>query len=209
MPASSVSFNEWLPGSLAGAGVGGSSGSSSGRKPGFASAVRSVQCAMAPVREHAQTAAACAGVPNSVTQSGKDTCCPNLTIRERVQGCLGCLALGFVISFLSVVSWWTGNTATFAVLYTVGNIVSLCGSGFLFGPRRQLRNMGRAGRRWATGIYLLMMVVTLTLAFIHAFPLFIILSVFLQWCALVWYIASYIPFGQKIITKVLGKVTEF
>ena len=26
----------------------------------------------------------------------------------------------------------------------------------------------------------------------------------LQWCALVWYIASYIPYGQKIITKVLG-----
>ena len=26
-----------------------------------------------------------------------------------------------------------------------------------------------------------------------------------QWCALVWYIASYIPFGQKIITKILGR----
>jgi len=118
MPASSVSFNEWLPGSLAGAGVGGSSGSSSGRKPGFASAVRSVQCAMAPVREHAQTAAACAGVPNSVTQSGKDTCCPNLTIRERVQGCLGCLALGFVISFLSVVSWWSECYAPLSLHWT-------------------------------------------------------------------------------------------
>ena len=73
---------------------------------------------MAPVREGAQTAAACAGVPNSVTQSGKDTCCPNLTIRERVQGCLGCLALGFVISFLSVVSWWSERSAPLSLHWT-------------------------------------------------------------------------------------------
>ena len=30
-----------------------------------------------------------------------------------------------------------------------------------------------------------------------------------QWCALIWYIASYIPYGQKIITKILGRIADF
>lgn len=34
-------------------------------------------------------------------------------------------------------------------------------------------------------------------------------TVFCQWCALIWYMASYIPYGQKMITKVLGKAIDF
>lgn len=30
-----------------------------------------------------------------------------------------------------------------------------------------------------------------------------------EWCALVWYVASYIPYGQKMIKMVVGKATEF
>ena len=45
--------------------------------------------------------------------------------------------------------------------HAIGNVVSLCGSGFLLGPKRQLRNMTRAKRRWAAAVYLLTMVITL------------------------------------------------
>ena len=44
--------------------------------------------------------------------------------------------------------------------YTIGNIVSLSGSCFLFGPRRQARQMFEAKRAYATAIYLAMMVRT-------------------------------------------------
>ena len=49
-------------------------------------------------------------------------------------------------------------------MYTLGNITSLCSSGFLFGPRRQLRVMRKAKRRIAVGVYLGLMVLTLTVA---------------------------------------------
>ena len=102
-----------------------------------------------------------------------------------------------------------GNITGFAVLYTMGNCVSLAGSSFLLGPKRQFRNMTRARRRVATGIYFSMMLLTLALAFAGADSLLILICVFCQWCALVWYIASYIPFGQKLIKKFFSKVTDF
>ena len=34
-----------------------------------------------------------------------------------------------------------GRPATFAIIYSVGNIVSLCGTTFLVGPLRQLKNI--------------------------------------------------------------------
>ena len=37
----------------------------------------------------------------------------------------------------------------------------------------------------------------------------VLLCLICQWCALVWYVASYIPFGQKIIKSILGAMTEF
>ncbi len=30
-----------------------------------------------------------------------------------------------------------------------------------------------------------------------------------QWCAALWYVASYIPYGQKMITSVLGRAVNF
>jgi hypothetical protein len=58
-------------------------------------------------------------------------------------------------------------------------------------------------------MYLIMMVLTLTLAFNGAPVLLLLASIFLQWCALIWYIASYIPFGQRIISKCLRRTVDF
>jgi hypothetical protein len=41
----------------------------------------------------------------------KDSCCPNLTFKQRVQGCLGCAAAGMGFSFLGFTLWWTGHIA--------------------------------------------------------------------------------------------------
>ena len=141
-----MAMREWLPPSLAG----------STKKPGFAQQIRiNMDNAIAPVRDNAQSSAAAAGF-----MPPADTCCPNLSFQERVYGCLGCMGLGFVISFLGFLSWWSachsaqsrmlqpslcdgslmhalspalragGKTAQFAVLYTVGNLVSIAGSGY-------------------------------------------------------------------------------
>jgi len=144
-----------------------------------------------------------AGIP------GSDSCCPDLTLQQRIMGCLSCLAIGFAISFVGFLAWWTGHIASFGILYTTGNIVSICGTGFLIGPRRQVRNMFAAKRVYATAIYFTMMILTLAAAFIGVHKLLVLIFCALQWCAAVWYVASYIPFGQKMITKFFSTVTAF
>jgi len=199
-------MREWLPRSLSGS----TEPASQPRGLSDISVVSSVRNAIAPARENAANAAAMAGLPTSQAHdSAFAACCPKLTFRERVYGCLGCFGLGFIISFLGFISFWTGNMAAFATMYTIGNIVSIIGSGFLLGPKRQWRNMSRAKRRWAVLVYLSLMIVTLAVAFTHGPPPVILVCIFAQWCALIWYIASYIPFGQKMITKVLSKTTQF
>ena len=63
------------------------------------------------------------------TDSAFYACCPKLTFKQRVYGCVGCFLFGVLFSLMGMLSWWGGNTAAFAVMYTCGNIVSLCGSG--------------------------------------------------------------------------------
>lgn len=146
---------------------------------------------------------AAAGMP------GADSVCPNLTFRQRLYGCAGCLVAGIVLSFMGALLWWTGHVAGFAVLYTIGNIVSICGTGFLIGPKRQVRNMCKGSRQYATLLYFSMMLLTLVAAFMGWNPLAILIFCICQWCAMVWYIASYIPYGQKMITKCLGSLVSF
>ncbi len=154
---------------------------------------------------------------NNITQAARtamglqsaDTCCPKLSFQDRVHGTLACFVIGLVLSMLGTMMWWTGKTRTFAFLYTTGNIVSICGTGFLIGPRRQIRNMCAAKRWIATSIYVTMMVLTVTLAFLGAHKLLVLGSVFVQWAAMVWYIASYIPFGQRMISRMFKSVTDF
>ena len=64
----------------------------------------------------------------------------------------------------------------FGTFYTFGNIVALCSTMFLMGPKRQLRNMTRANRRMATGVYIVAMIVTLSLAFTGAPGIVVIIS---------------------------------
>ena len=53
----------------------------------------------------------------------------------------------------------------FAVLYTIGNIIALFSTAFLFGPMRQVKNMFHSKRALATVIYLVTLGGTLAVAF--------------------------------------------
>jgi hypothetical protein len=135
---------------------------------------------------------------------GADSCCPNLSVKDRVKGCVMCFAIGVGTALIGWLSFWAGHITTYAVFYTLGNIIALCGTCFLFGPRRQARQMWQPSRRYASMIYLSLMVFTLGLAFSGFGKIVVLLCCLLQWAAAVWYVASYIPFGQKIIAKLCG-----
>ena len=94
---------------------------------------------------------------------------PSLTMRQRVSGFVMCFAAGIVCGFLATMSFCASRarrrstrapltpahaetitlardagggakkSRQFAVLYTLGNLLSLSSSMFLVGPRRQLR----------------------------------------------------------------------
>ncbi|KAL3659180.1 hypothetical protein V7S43_015758 [Phytophthora oleae] len=154
-------------------------------------------------------AATKAEAPASSDADSLTSTCPSLTKKQRMIGFVSCFVLGYLVSFGSTFALIAGsdNGAKFGVTYSLGNIISLCGSGFLVGPKQQVKLMFKPVRRIATIIYLLMIVVVLTVAV--AAPqlgLVVLLLVIIQCGAAVWYSASYIPYGRKILTSIVQKL---
>ncbi|KAJ2965097.1 hypothetical protein NQZ79_g94 [Umbelopsis isabellina] len=80
-----------------------------------------------------------------------------------------------------------GNTSAFAVIYSIGNIVSLFSMTFVVGIPKQLKTMFAPVRFWATVVYIALLALTLAMSlWLHNFILSIIL-VIIQFGALVWY----------------------
>ena len=189
---------EWLPASL---------GGEPKPKP---TALQSIQVMAGNARNRVQDTAHNVGLPVSpATDSACYACCPNLTFKQRVYGTLGCFAIGMAIGWMSWLSWMSNDIPSWAVLYSLGNVVSFCSSGFMFGPKRQLRNITKAYRRITVGVYFSSILLCLIGGFMQWNALLLMVLVCVQSCALIWYIASYIPFGQKMITKILGGLVDF
>jgi hypothetical protein len=131
-----------------------------------------------------------------------------LSRKQRIIGFAACFILGWFLSILSLFSIGTIviNPTKFAVLYTVGNLISLMGTLFLFGPLRQIKSMFAPIRVGATIVFLAAMGTTLGLAFgIHPPPVIgIVIVMIIQLCAAIWYTASYFPYGREILMKAIG-----
>ncbi|KAE8229601.1 hypothetical protein CF326_g5426, partial [Tilletia indica] len=56
-----------------------------------------------------------------------------MTRQQRLMGFVGCLIGGFVVSLLGTLLLITGSLASFAILYSIGILISLVGTGFLIG----------------------------------------------------------------------------
>eukprot|EP00438_Fugacium_kawagutii_P005742 Skav227230 [mRNA] locus=scaffold2789:5092:9256:- [translate_table: standard] len=141
----------------------------------------------------------------AATQS--DSLCPSLTLRQRIIGWLSCLGLGIILEITGVgrglhaLLGGEKGAERFASLYTVGNLLALVGTFFLAGPARQCRRMGDQKRWVASACFVLSMLLTFVVCLSqgnwHGRTLVLLLLVFIQWTALVWYTLSYIPFGQQ------------
>jgi hypothetical protein len=138
----------------------------------------------------------------------------------------------------------------FALLYSIGNIVALLSTCFLFGPCNQIKKMFDAVRIWATLIYLAAIGLTLFCAFKvqEALPVIACMIVQVrrrrrrdhpitrqrdaarapvqsavqsadcplsavrcppaQLLAMIWYCASYIPYGRKCLQNCVGSICQ-
>jgi hypothetical protein len=131
---------------------------------------------------------------------GQDASC-TLSKKTRIIGFASCLSLGLFFSLLSF--WFIAKPTSFALLYTLGNVVAVLSTGFLVGFKRQAKAAFARKRVIATVLFLGAMIGTLLAIFLIKTGGWIvaIFCIIVQFCALVWYTASYIPFAQSAISS--------
>lgn len=69
---------------------------------------------------------------------------PTLTYQQRIIGVISFIGFGFLLSMgslLRLVQLLHGNPTPFAIMYSMGNIVSVSATCFLYGPYSQAKKM--------------------------------------------------------------------
>jgi hypothetical protein len=95
-----------------------------------------------------------------------------------------------------------GGTASFAVLYGLGTVVSLIGTGFLIGFKKQTKLMFKPVRIVASVVFLAMVVMIFISAFVLNNSTLCIIFVVLEYLAFLWYTLSYIPYARTAVLRV-------
>lgn len=126
-----------------------------------------------------------------------------LSKKQRLIGFLCCCGFGVLIGFLSFLFW--SRPTTFALLFTIGNIVSVASTGFIVGFLRQLKWAFAMKRVAATVTFVLAMIGTIIAATVIRSVALAIVCIIIQLCALIWYTLTYIPFGQQMLTSMLTR----
>ena len=81
----------------------------------------------------------------------------------------------------------------------LGNVIAICATGFLLGPRRQCKKMFHPTRRVACAVYLVLLVAVFVCALAKV-PFGIVMLLFIVQClAATWYAISYIPYGRQMV----------
>ncbi|KAI9569058.1 SFT2-domain-containing protein [Boletus coccyginus] len=127
-----------------------------------------------------------------------------LTRTQRLYGFVGCLVAGFALSLLGSILLFLGQLSTFAVLYTIGILVSLAGTGFLIGFASQLKLMFKPVRIIATIAFLASIALVFVGAFVIGSEVLCIVFVVIEYLAYTWYCLSYIPYARSAVLRVVG-----
>ena len=138
-------------------------------------------------------------------------CCPALTYKQRLLGTVVCFLFGLIISFSALNSLpglLLGNPAPFAFKYTLGNLLSMGSSSFLVGPEKQCRDMLAPERRLASIVYFVALAGTLLSVFVLKVTILSFAFVLLQFCALTWYMLSYVPYGQQCLRRFVSRMLK-
>ncbi|KAF8840956.1 SFT2-domain-containing protein [Paxillus ammoniavirescens] len=127
-----------------------------------------------------------------------------LTRTQRLYGFIGCLIIGFALSILGSVLLFVGQLGSFAVLYTIGVLVSLAGTGFLIGFFTQIKLMFKPVRLIATIVFLGSIGLVFVGAFVLGNEILCIVFVIIEYLAYTWYSLSYIPYARSAVLKLVG-----
>ena len=140
----------------------------------------------------------------TVTDQLLDESCPKLSYNQRLTGYVLCMSIGFLLTIGSLVrikQLLHGDPAPFVIYFTFGNLCAIASCFFLSGPKSHCKKMVDKTRRIATAFYLITIFFTFFVVFYDKIPDhgpvgIIILCVFVQWIAMLWYTISFIPFAR-------------
>eukprot|EP00670_Eutreptiella_braarudii_P017201 CAMPEP_0174361608 /NCGR_PEP_ID=MMETSP0811_2-20130205/59989_1 /TAXON_ID=73025 ORGANISM="Eutreptiella gymnastica-like, Strain CCMP1594" /NCGR_SAMPLE_ID=MMETSP0811_2 /ASSEMBLY_ACC=CAM_ASM_000667 /LENGTH=224 /DNA_ID=CAMNT_0015498401 /DNA_START=32 /DNA_END=703 /DNA_ORIENTATION=+ len=139
----------------------------------------------------------------------EDSLCPKLSLKQRITGFATCAGLGFFCMVLVMFSIFPiPSPVRMGFFLTLGNLFAITSTGFLVGPMRQLKKMFEKTRIVAALMFLLFMVLTLLSAIWLKSALLTIAFCLCQYCALVWYGLSYIPYGRTAAKKAMNTVAD-
>ncbi|CAD6584868.1 MAG: hypothetical protein CYPHOPRED_002871 [Cyphobasidiales sp. Tagirdzhanova-0007] len=126
--------------------------------------------------------------------------------KNRIIAFLGCLVAGLAISVVGSVLFVFGQIASFAVLYTVGVVISLVGTGFLVGFLTQAQKMIDTVRLSATLVFIGSIAMVFISAFVLHLDSLVIVFALLTYLAYAWYALSYVPFARDLVRNIINKV---
>jgi len=127
-----------------------------------------------------------------------------LTRTQRLYGFVGCIAVGFILSILGTVFLLIGFLGTFALLYSIGLIVSIIASGFLIGFFKQVKQMFKPVRVAATLVFIASIGLVFVGAFVIGNGIMCLVFAFIEYLAYTWYCLSYIPYARTAVLKTVG-----
>jgi hypothetical protein len=92
----------------------------------------------------------------------------------------------------------------FAILYSLGNAMVIFSFCFLSSIKRIFSSMFKEGRRATSYTIFGSFAATILVAIFVGWYWLVMCCIFVQWCAYLWLILSYVPMAQRLVRK-LGK----
>ena len=146
-----------------------------------------------------------------VDNATSSSICPELDYKTRIIGFILSFFIGIfmILSSLPQILFVPfGGQSSFALYYTVGNLVCLSSSFFFIGPKKQWENMMKPERKLISILLLFSMLTCILLAVTGVSKLLIIIAIVVQFICLVWYVLSYIPGAQKLCSQCIKNNIE-
>eukprot|EP00892_Ulva_mutabilis_P011156 jgi/Ulvmu1/8412/UM042_0119.1 len=142
------------------------------------------------------------------TELGEAT---RLSTQQRIAGFGACVVFTAVFWALGSFSLMSVNLSSFIFMFTLGNISALVGTCFLVGPKAQFMNMTTKERLGSAAAFVFAMIATLA-ASLHfkgflSVIMIVVPCMIIQMIALIWYCSTYVPGGQGLIMRLIGRAS--
>ncbi|KAG8342556.1 hypothetical protein TRVL_06617 [Trypanosoma vivax] len=130
----------------------------------------------------------------------------SFTIPQRIIGFAISAVLSAILSMFALNALLMASVNSFAFRQTLAGVIMVVGTLCLCGPQKQMERMLDSTRRNSTIIYAISSFLTLLFSLVLQWTVFTLITVVVQYCALLWYAFSYIPYARETVVKVVRRV---